>query len=380
MATPTANPNANPNAAIDTLPLACFDDVPEDFLCCVCQVPRSNNVTLCVGMHNACRECADTMRNDRASCPMCNTEFMRPGGTWLTNRAINSAVAEVLLSCANKEHGCTHRCKLAELDAHAAVCEYATVPCPCASAGGEGGGCAWRGRRSQLDAHLVEVDHSRWIVGLMQESNDRVAHATARVAELEERFSSYRAAAAVAVSDGERERGELKRDIAKISNQCESILGYVNRRDGSSVRSRQRDKKNAKDVAAARVAAEEAREKQATAEGELAARLTERDEYAERNERLAFDKQVLEDQKAELMQRSVTHERQFVEQTADLKRAREDRDGFMDASMRANTALHEQHFLLCKMAPAAAPRGCPCSRCRRRHPPNPIRAVQPIVR
>lgn len=373
MAAPVAN------AAIDTLPLACFDDVPEDFLCCVCQVPRSDNVTLCAGMHNACRECANTMRNDRASCPICNVEFMRPGGTWLANRAINSVVAEVLLSCANKEHGCTHRCRLAELDAHMAVCEHATVACPCARAGGEGQGCAWRGRRSQLNAHLTEVDHSRWIVGLIEESNDRVSRATARVADLDERFTSYRAAAAAAVSDGESALRSLKRDVQAVSAQCVAILGYVDRRDGSSARSRQRDRKNDKDVAAARAEAEKAKGKQTEAEGELEARKTELDDYSERNERLVLDKQVLEDQKLELMRRAAAHERQHAEQTAELKRAREDREGFMASSKRANTALHEQHILLSKMAPSAVPRSCPCSMCRRRNPPNPIRAVQPTT-
>tara|TARA_B110000902_G_scaffold203768_1_gene231657 strand:+ start:253 stop:1413 length:1161 start_codon:yes stop_codon:yes gene_type:complete len=371
MAAPVAN------AAIDTLPLACFDDVPEDFLCCVCQVPRSDNVTLCAGMHNACRECANTMRNDRSTCPMCNIEFMRPGGTWLANRAINSVVAEVLLSCANKEHGCTHRCKIAELDAHMAVCAYAMVPCPCATAGGEGQGCAWRGRRSQLDAHLTEVDHSRWLVGLIMGSNDRLARVASRVADLDERFTSYRAAAAAAVNDGETKHRLLKRDIEAVGAQCACILGYVNRRDGSSTRSQQRDRKNDKDVATARLEVEQAKEKREQAEGELAARNTELNDYSERNERLVFDKQVLEDQKAELARRVENEAAQVATNNIDLKRAREDRDDFQTSSKRANAALHEQHVLLSKMAPSAAPRTCPCSMCRRRDPTNPTRPVQP---
>jgi len=365
---------------MDDLPLACFDDVPEDLCCSICQMPKTTgNVLLCRNSHNACRVCADTMRSDRSTCPVCSVDFLRPSGDWMANRLVDSMVSDVLLNCPHKGEGCDHRCKMVDMAAHTAVCKYTVVPCPCAQAGGDRGGCEWRGARHDLDGHLACVDHSRWIVGMISRQTAAAERLTAHVKDLDERFTSYRAAAAAAVSHDEGEVRSLKRDVDAVSKQCTRIIGFVDRQDGSSVRSRQRDKKNSKDVADAQKERDEAVAEKEQLQADLARRQTELNDEAERFDRLNGDKGDLETQKAELIRRNEAQAVQVATHTTDLKRVREERDGHAASSKRANTTLHEQHSLLLKMLPSAASRCCPCSACRRRDPgsPKPVQRVAP---
>ena len=236
---------------MDELPLAC----DRWGLCCaVRQLPKTEgNVLLC---RNSPTPAAAPrpMRNDRSTCPVCNADFLRPSGAWMANRLVDTMVNDVLLNCPEKGEGCDHRCKLVDMAGHRAVCQYAVVPCPCADAGGDRGGCEWRGARRDLDGHLACVDHSRWLVPMLVRQAAAIEREARHVKDLDERFTSYRAAVAASTSHAEEEARKLKEDVRGVARQCETILGYVNRKDGSSVRSKQRDRKNAKDVADAQKA------------------------------------------------------------------------------------------------------------------------------
>ena len=96
------------------LPLASFDGLPEDMLCCVCQQPSLDNIACCASGHNACRDCADRLTNGR--CPQNCGPLVKPSGNWMRNVPLNSLVRETQLKCGHE--ACDQKLKLCEIKGH----------------------------------------------------------------------------------------------------------------------------------------------------------------------------------------------------------------------------------------------------------------------
>jgi len=141
-----------------TLPIESAEGFPHDARCCVCHEPSEDNVTMCGGGHNACRTCADRCVALSQNCPMCRERVMRTDGNgFVRNLGLNNLVADFLWQCPNHKNGCSLKCKAIPMSEHMTTCDFRPAKCTV-------DGCEWEGMHSQLEAHMTDVDHSRFLV------------------------------------------------------------------------------------------------------------------------------------------------------------------------------------------------------------------------
>ena len=217
------------------LPLASFDGLPEDMLCCVCQQPNLDNVACCASGHNACRECADKLTNGR--CPQNCGPLVKPGGSWMRNVPLNSLVRETQLKCGHE--GCVVKLKLREMKEHMRLCEYRPVTCPCAGLA-DGLGCDWKGPACALTAHLRETDHGKYAVSLALAHQKQVATLHTRFDEINRRFTTL-----VDRGDAYRARENARASLlTDIKATLAIVKDHTDKKDGSSVRNQQRHRRH----------------------------------------------------------------------------------------------------------------------------------------
>tara|TARA_Y100000389_G_C17467028_1_gene526598 strand:+ start:3606 stop:4706 length:1101 start_codon:yes stop_codon:yes gene_type:complete len=339
---------------MNELPIESFEDLPEDALCIICQMPSTDNVNMCMTGHNACRSCADKwLRSNNENsdkCASCRKPLMRPhmpgtGNTWMTNTALNNLVDTFHIKCPNVRGGCTHTCKLMDMADHVKNCEWREISCKCS-------GCAWKGPACKWSDHMREEDHGKYLVDMML-------------------FTQQVCATMCDKFDGaEEERKKLEGDVKTLGDSLKTQIGCVgtsveaardtlrvvethtNKHDGSSVRSKQRDRKNQKDVDSAKAAQEEAEK--------------ERDDLKRKlDEAQASDNSLTEWERGryEAMQRDL-RELPDIEQWKTTKRSRDrffrERDEARHLARTAQERIHDQHNMLVKMMPRAMG-PCPCT-------------------
>lgn len=336
----------------DQFPLESFEDLPDDALCVICQMPSLDNVSLCLKGHNACRACADRLvasyHESSDKCASCREPLHRPipvagqGAKWMANTALNNLVKDFQIKCPNVKGGCTHTCKATEMREHAAKCEYREIACKCTS-------CPWKGPACKWHDHMQQEDHGRYLVDMML-FTQQVCVTLTEKSEANEAL-------------GEKFRTEvfepMKTQMSCIGtgvNQVQSALTALENKakwnDGSSVRSKSRDRKNQKDV-------DTAQEKQAEAEAE---RDTLKRKLAESE---ASDRGLTEWERGRYaaMEKDL-RDLPSVQQWKDTCDARDrffrERDEARHESHSAQQRIHDQHQVLKKMMPQATG-PCPCT-------------------
>ena len=353
------------------LPLASFDGLPEDMLCCVCQQPKLDNVACCASGHNACRECADQLTNGR--CPQGCGPLVRPNGNWMRNVPLNSLVRETQLKCGHE--GCAEKLKLRDIRGHMAICAFREVACPCAGLA-DGLGCDWKGPECELRAHLRDKDHSQYTVGLALAHQQQITTLHTRFDEVNLKLQS----ASTWQERLDRSGQDLRYQLGELKRVLEVVKDHTDKKDGSSKRSVQRHKQMAKQIEGFdderkgwETEREELKEK---AIEELEEQQTKHDE---RHNILAAQKlaltQQLEVKLLELEQvkkerddaiKRRDHARTEHEQLSkSRKRALESNDLGRREGINANRRIHEMHLIIQRTSPREATRNCPCAACTR---------------
>jgi len=333
----------------DQFPLESFDDLPEDALCVICQMPALDNVTMCLKGHNACRPCANKLvaSEHGGSCASCRGTLHRPhvagmGQTWISNTALNNMVKDFQIKCPNVKRGCSHRCKATSMHEHIEACEYREIACKCS-------GCTWKGPACKWHQHMQDQDHGKYLVDMMLFTQQVCTTMCDKFDKSEEEAAKYKSDVV----------GPLKLQMSCIGtgqNNIQATLtaleGKAKWNDGSSSRSKSRDRKNQKDVDAAN-------EAQATAE-------KERDDFKRKlDDAQASDNGLTEWERGryEAMEKDLRD----LPSVVDWKGTCEARDRFFrerdearHESHMAQKRIHDQHSLLKKMMPQASG-PCPCT-------------------
>lgn len=353
------------------LPLASFDGLPEDMLCCVCQQPSLDNIACCASGHNACRDCADRLTNGR--CPQNCGPLVKPSGNWMRNVPLNSLVRETQLKCGHE--ACDQKLKLCEIKGHMKACEYRPVTCPCAGLA-DGLGCDWKGPACALTAHLRETDHSKYAIDLALTHQRQLVTLHARFDEINHTLQAEKRWQEK--NDGRYQ--EHREQLAEFQRVLKRVEEHTNKKDGSSKRSLQRHKQMAEQIKGFdderkgwETEREELKEK---AIEELEAQQTKHDE---RHNILAAQKleltQQLEVKLLELGQvarerdeaiKRRDHARTEHEQASkSRKRALESNELGRREGINANRRIHEMHLIIKRASPREATPNCPCAACTR---------------
>ena len=102
--------------------------LPDRIVCKICQCPsRDPYLSVCCG-HVFCKTCIDQVK--RASllndaCPVCRDEDFPT----VPNKQIDREVKSLIISCTNKEKGCTWKGEIRSVDAHRKACQLEMVQC-----------------------------------------------------------------------------------------------------------------------------------------------------------------------------------------------------------------------------------------------------------
>jgi hypothetical protein len=345
-----------PAMTVDELPYESYDHLPDDALCVICQMPNLDNVSMCVRGHNACRTCANrwvgSNNENSDKCASCRTPLHRPhvagqGNVWVTNTVLNNMVDSFQIKCPNVNKGCTHTCKLTDMRGHVDKCEWREIACKCS-------GCTWKGPVCKWHDHMKEVDHGCYLV-------DMLLFTQGVCATLVEKYEA---------SEGQMEKyktdviAPLKLQMSCIGtgqNQIQASLTALEAKakwnDGSSSRTKQRDRKNQKDVDAAHASAREVDEQNARLAEENTS-LKRKVEDLERVPGTQFERNRYEHMEADLRALPSVSEWNSAKDARD--RFFRERDEARHEAHQAQQRIHDQHQLLKKMLPRAS-RPCPCT-------------------
>jgi hypothetical protein len=319
---------------VDEFPLASFEDLPDDALCVICQMPALDNVSMCMTGHNACRTCADKwVRSDNDNhdkCASCRQPLARPhmpgiGATWMANTALNNLVDTFQIKCPNVSKGCTHACKLTEMTTHVKDCQWREMACKCT-------GCTWKGPACKWHDHMKEQDHGCHLVDMLLFTQQVCATLVDKYEANEALGDKFRTEV---VEPMKTQMNCIGTGVNHVQASLTAIEGYTKPFDGSSARSKRRDRKNAKDVKDAVALA-------TTASSERDDLKRKVDELEARPEPSPFVSEDLHTQACE------SRDRFFRE-----------RDEARHEAHMAQQRIHDQHQLLKKMMPQAAAT-CPC--------------------
>ena len=376
---------------LTNLPLESVD-LPVDMLCCVCLTPSLDNVMCCANGHNACRTCADKLRNGR--CPQSCGPLHKTGNGWMSNGPLNSLIRETHLLCPFSKDGCPAKSKIRDIKSHMLVCGFRTVKCPCAFTDedeDEDGdtdtdnpvdqnGCDWTGLESKLSQHLVDVDHGRFAFRMM------LTHHT-QLTRLRERFDDAPSAMSVLALVNDK--------LVDIEAVLETIKDHTDKKDGSSARSVRRHKTMSLEILKLkRESADKDRARDRALEAnhelrrDLSALEVERDEnrddllggqrersaLEDDNEELRRDLSALQVERDENREiaaaqfRTLRKERDdAVQLQEDLRNSRQRKVARVESlnlSLEHSAKVtHEMHTALSTWSPLGAEGPCPCHKC-----------------
>lgn len=326
----------------DQFPLESFEGFPEDALCVICQSPALDNVSLCLKGHNACRTCADRLNQDYgAKCATCRGDIHKPnvpgtGPTWMSNTALNNLVDSFQIKCPNVKKGCTHMCKMGEMSDHMDSCEYREIACKCSS-------CPWKGPACKWHDHMKEVDHGKYLVDMMLFTQQVCATMCEKFEKAETDHAEFKKEV---MDPFKTQLSCIGQGCNQIQESLRVIKGHTDKQDGSSARSKRRDRKNQKDVDDANAEAERAQEEKRLV-------TTERDTLKRKVEEL--EAQPPPPDPAPFCS---------VDQFQNCQTARDrffrERDEARHEGHMAQQRIHDQHAMLKKMMPQALG-PCPCS-------------------
>lgn len=319
---------------LSSLPYESYKHLPEEVICVICQQPSLDNVNVCISGHNCCRTCADrwvASSNDNSDkCPSCRGTLHRPRLNtqlvWVKNTAINSLVDTMQMKCPNVRFGCTYLCKLKDMKAHTDTCEYSEMACKCK-------GCDWKGPKCKWQDHMNEVDHGRFLVDMMLgmqtvcANNDNAMIENKKAVEESQRtfYTQFFEPLNVQVKS-------METRIYSMTLSLKCIESYTKPRDGSSARSKRRDRKTQKDVDDAKMAL-------SNSETEVAS-LKRKLEIAQ------IPSEMISAREKEIAD---ARDRFFSE-----------RDEARHLAFTSQQCIHEQHTLLKRMLPGTVA-NCPCT-------------------
>ena len=397
VAAATAAATAAQEETLTNLPLESVD-LPVDMLCCVCLTPSLDNVMCCANGHNACRTCADKLRNGR--CPQSCGPLHKTGNGWMSNGPLNSLMRETQLLCPFSKDGCPAKYKICNIKSHMLVCGFRTVKCPCAFTDGDGdtvnpvdqNGCDWTGLESKLSQHLVDVDHGRFAFRMM------LTHHT-QLTRLHERFDALHArltSASTAQQNCAVRVEQVDDKLVGIQEVLETIKDHTDKKDGSSARSVRRHKTMSEEIlklkrertskdSARDLATQAMKDAHTEAYRELGAELEtvgddllssqrERSALEDDNEELRRDLSALEDERDENCEIAAAQFRTLRKQRDDAVQLQEDlrnsrqrkvaRVESLNLSLEHSAMVtHEMHTVLSRMLPSATSGKCPCHKC-----------------
>ena len=321
-------------------PLESFEDFPDDALCVICQMPSLDNISMCISGHNACRKCADQMlvADPYSRCASCRGDLTRVtvagNKKWVANTALNNMVNDFKIKCPNVRRGCTHTCKANAMAAHVAECDYKEMACKCS-------GCTWKGPACDWQEHMRQVDHGKFLVDMMLFTQQVCATMCDKFDKAEEQQDKFKKEV---MDPFKTQLSCIGTGVNNLHATCRTIEGHTNKHDGSSVRSKQRDRKNQKDVDNA---------------------IQERNEH-ETARKLAEDKVTSLKRKVEELEARPAPTVPFVSEDIHAQacssrdRYFRERDEARHESYMAQQRIHDQHKMLKKMMPGATG-ACPCT-------------------
>ena len=102
--------------------------LPDRIVCKICQYPSRNPyLSICCG-HVFCKTCIDQMKRAKllcVVCPMCRDEEFPT----VPNKQIDREVKSLMVSCTNKEKGCSWKGKIRAVETHRKSCTMEMVWC-----------------------------------------------------------------------------------------------------------------------------------------------------------------------------------------------------------------------------------------------------------
>ena len=107
--------------------------LPDRIVCKICHCPSRNPyLSVCCG-HVFCKSCIDQVKRAssalsilaNAACPMCRDEDFPS----VPNKQIDREVQSLIISCTNKEKGCTWKGEVRAVEPHKKACQFETVSC-----------------------------------------------------------------------------------------------------------------------------------------------------------------------------------------------------------------------------------------------------------
>ena len=352
---------------IGELPMSAYDHLGQDALCAICYQASEDNVSMCKQGHNACRTCADKVWNSRFAdkCPIGCSELHRPGGAWVSNRALNEVIKVTPFKCPNSKGGCKHSSRLCNMKEHTETCGYEEVACQVVA-------CKWRGPKCKLSEHMDEVNHSRYFVDMLLFTQQGIVTTDKELQATRAELTALKQATEHKDEVVDKRLGALNDLFDNLHKTCQAIEGKVSSTrfgggDGTSARTQRRDKQTAKTVEAkdgeiadlTKQLAERPPQEFVDAMSADLMKLPSIEQWERTQDQLnnscrARDRFFRERDEA----RAETQA--FIGQ----KRRMESDFSELEAANRCvNGRLHEAHATLSRMLPHAAPRNCPCNRC-----------------
>ena len=102
--------------------------LPDRIVCKICHCPsRDPYLSVCCG-HVFCKTCIDQVKRSSSStdaCPMCRDEEFPT----VPNKQIDREVKSLIISCTNKEKGCTWKGEVRAVEVHIKTCPQELVQC-----------------------------------------------------------------------------------------------------------------------------------------------------------------------------------------------------------------------------------------------------------
>ena len=102
--------------------------LPDRIVCKICHCPsRDPYLSVCCG-HVFCKTCIDQVKRSSLStdaCPMCRDEEFPT----VPNKQIDREVKSLIVSCTNKEKGCTWKGEVRAVEVHVKTCAHELVQC-----------------------------------------------------------------------------------------------------------------------------------------------------------------------------------------------------------------------------------------------------------
>ena len=180
------------------------EEVDDEYLCPIClSLAKEPYLIPCCGQH-FCRLCAERLRVDGSTCPMCKSSAFAPVKDKFFERKIN----ELRVRCPANGDGCDWTGEYGNLSSHAQTCALQITECEFAFAG-----CTIQLARKRLQTHMDHStqQHLSLLASKLLQRDAEVKSLQDQIKALEKRLYCFIRPADMFLSDYERRKAADER-------------------------------------------------------------------------------------------------------------------------------------------------------------------------